>query len=144
MLNWLTFNLLLRGLHAARLSAPGVSGGSEISYLRLSSRVEPTVKGTYIANGTVGDDLKLRNERENEWFYQVVKSLISNAEPLRRLVTTVITEFYWKLDAQGKEAVRNQLAYGAGKIGGDQDLDYISSHPQTFQRISNEICKKAG
>lgn len=185
-------------------------------------------KRTYISTGAVGYDRKLRNDRENERFYQVVKSLISNEEPLRRLVTTVITEFYRKLDAQGKEAVQNQLAYGAGRIGGRLGgqvfvsqtlamaiirnsrssyaykalyrfgasftlsttlwqglieeaalgsrrlqnhynsmywkvepqgldmiyfvveeqlkpyLDYISSHPQTCQRINNEICKMAG
>ncbi|WP_205956327.1 hypothetical protein [Pantoea stewartii] len=66
----------------------------------------------------MGYDRQLRNERENERFYQVVKSLANNEGPLRRLVTTVITEFYNKLDEQGKEKVQNQVAYGAGRIGG--------------------------
>ncbi|MCW1834812.1 hypothetical protein OLZ33_22925 [Pantoea ananatis] len=75
-------------------------------------------KRTYISTGALGYDRQRRNERENERFYQVVKSLAKNEEPLRRLVISVITEFYNKLDDQGKEKVQNQLAYGAGRIGG--------------------------
>lgn len=75
-------------------------------------------KRTYISTGAVGYDRKLRNDSETERFYQVVKSLVRNEEPLRRLVTTVITEFYRKLDDEGKEAIHNQLAYGAGRLGG--------------------------
>lgn len=75
-------------------------------------------KRTYISTGAVGYDRKLRNERETERFYQVVKSLVRNEEPLRRLVTTVITEFYRKLDDEGKQTIHNQLAYGAGRFSG--------------------------
>lgn len=75
-------------------------------------------KRTYISTGAVGYDRKLRNDSETERFYQVVKSLVRNEEPLRRLVTTVITEFYRKLDDEGKEAIHNQLAYGAGRVSG--------------------------
>ncbi|WP_312215396.1 hypothetical protein [Pantoea vagans] len=75
-------------------------------------------KRTYISTGAVGYDRKLRNDSETERFYQVVKSLVRNEEPLRRWVTTVITEFYRKLDDEGKEAIHNQLAYGAGRLGG--------------------------
>jgi len=42
-------------------------------------------KRTYISTGALGYDRQRRNERENERFYQVVKSLASNEEPLRRL-----------------------------------------------------------
>ena len=84
------------------------------------------VKRTYISTGAVGYNRKLRNDRENERFYQMVKSLVSNEEPLRRLVTTVITEFYRKLDAQGKDAIHNQLAYGAGRIGGEWAVRSLS------------------
>jgi len=87
-------------------------------YTGLPQSLYYGAKRTYISTGAVGYDRKLRNDRENERFYQVVKLLISNEEPLRRLVTVVITEFYRKLDAQGKEAIHNQLAYGAGRIGG--------------------------
>jgi len=75
-------------------------------------------KRTYISTGAVGYDRKLRNDSETERFYQVDKSLVRNEEPLRRLVTTVITEFYRKLDDEGKEAIHNQLAYGAGRVSG--------------------------
>lgn len=75
-------------------------------------------KRTYINTGAAGYERKLRNDRENERFYQVVKSLVRNEEPLRRLVTTVIIEFYRKLDAQSREAIHKKLAYGAGRIGG--------------------------
>ncbi|WP_313677941.1 hypothetical protein [Pantoea vagans] len=75
-------------------------------------------KRTYISTGAVGYDRKFRNDSETERFYQVVKSLVRNEEPLRRLVTTVITEFYRKLDDEGKEAIHNQLAYGAGRVSG--------------------------
>jgi len=100
------------------MDASNIAKGIWDSIKGLPQSLYYGAKRTYISTGAVGYDRKLRNDRENERFYQVVKSLISNEEPLRRLVTTVITEFYRKLDAKGKEAIHNQLAYGAGRIGG--------------------------
>lgn len=94
-------------------------------------------KRTYINTGALGYDRKLRNERENDRFYYVVKSLASNEEPLRRLVTIVITEFYDKLDEQGKEAVHNQLAYGAGRIGGRMGGQLAVSQALTMAIVKN-------
>ena len=100
------------------MDASNIAQGIWDSITGLPQSLYYGAKRTYISTGAVGYDRKLRNDRENERFYQVVKLLISNEEPLRRLVTVVITEFYRKLDAQGKEAIHNQLAYGAGRIGG--------------------------
>lgn len=100
------------------MDASNIAQGIWDSITGLPQSLYYGAKRTYISTGAVGYDRKLRNDRENERFYQVVKLLISNEEPLRRLVTVVITKFYRKLDAQGKEAIHNQLAYGAGRIGG--------------------------
>lgn len=51
------------------------------------------VKRTYISTGALGYERQLRNEREDVRFYTVIKALIRNEEPLRRLITIVITEF---------------------------------------------------
>ncbi|QGY29157.1 hypothetical protein CUN67_09540 [Pantoea cypripedii] len=76
------------------------------------------VKRTYISTGVVGFDRMIRNGQENERFYQVIKSLVRNEEPLRRLITIVITEFYHKLDERGRQAVHNQIGYGTGRLAG--------------------------
>lgn len=100
------------------MDASNIAKGIWDSIKGLPQSVYYGAKRTYISTGALGYNRQLRNERETERFYQVVKSLVKNEEPLRRLVTTVITEFYNKLDDQGKEAVHNQLAYGAGRVSG--------------------------
>ncbi|HHK5678528.1 TPA: hypothetical protein ACQVLR_005306, partial [Serratia marcescens] len=57
-------------------------------------------------------------QEETERFARMVKSMGNSEEPLRRLITIVITDFYQKLDASGKESINNKLAYGAGRLGG--------------------------
>ena len=94
-------------------------------------------KRTYISTGALGYERKHRNEQETERFFQVIKSLLSNEEPLRRLVTTVITEFYSKLDEQGKQAVSNQLGYGAGRIGGRIGAQLFVSQAITAAIVKN-------
>ncbi|MDQ1211455.1 hypothetical protein FJP62_03620 [Pantoea vagans] len=100
------------------MDASNIAKGIWDSIKGLPQSVYYGAKRTYISTGAVGYDRKLRNERETERFYQVVKSLVRNEEPLRRLVTTVITEFYRKLDDEGKQTIHNQLAYGAGRFSG--------------------------
>ena len=65
-----------------------------------------------------GSNLKTRNQEETERFARMVKSMGNSEEPLRRLITIVITDFYQKLDASGKESINNKPAYGAGRLGG--------------------------
>ena len=54
-----------------------------------------------------GSNLKTRNQEETERFARMVKSMGNSEEPLRRLITIVITDFYQKLDASGKESINN-------------------------------------
>ncbi|MDI9222416.1 hypothetical protein QMZ30_16030 [Pantoea sp. EA-12] len=96
------------------------------------------VKRTYISTGALGSERKIRNEREAERFYHVIKSLIQNEEPIRRLITLVITEFYHKLDEQGKQAINSQLSYSAGRFTGRFGGQIIAS-----QVIATTIVKRA-
>lgn len=61
---------------------------------------------------------KYRNEDENERFFQMIKGMGNPENPLRRLITIIITDFYQKLDAKGKEAIENKLLYGGGAVVG--------------------------
>lgn len=85
------------------------------------------VKRTYISTGALGYERQLRNEREDVRFYTVIKALIRNEEPLRRLITIVITEFYNKLDEHGKQAVHNQIGYGSGRLAGRVGAQILTS-----------------
>jgi len=96
------------------------------------------VRRTYISTGSLGYDRKLRNEKENERFYKVIRALAKNEEPIRRLITIVITEFYNKLDSQGKEVVLNQIGYDAGRLAGRVGAQILTS-----QVISAAIIKYA-
>lgn len=96
------------------------------------------VRRTYISMGSLGYDRKLRNEKENERFYKVIRSLAKNEEPIRRLIIIVITEFYNKLNAQGKEVVLNQIGYDAGRLAGR-----VGGQILAYQIISATIIKYA-
>ncbi|MGP3592778.1 hypothetical protein [Vagococcus sp. WN89Y] len=72
---------------------------------------------TYESTGLIDRQLKARNELENERFFRVLKSLATNEGPIRRLVTTVITDFYNKLDDKGKSAINSKLNYSDAKLG---------------------------
>lgn len=95
-------------------------------------------KRTYISTGSLGYERKRRNEQENERFYRVMKSLIQNEEPVRRLITIVITEFYSKLDEEGKKAVHHKLEYGAGRLTGR-----LGGQISISQLIATNIVKNA-
>ncbi|MBP2197910.1 hypothetical protein [Pantoea cypripedii] len=85
------------------------------------------VKRTYISSGALGFERRIRNDQENERFYRVIKSLVQNEEPLRRLITIVIIEFYNKLDEQGKQVVHNQIGYGTGRLAGRVGAQILTS-----------------
>lgn len=65
-------------------------------------------------SGLIDRQYKARNENENERFFRVLKSLVSNEEPIRKLVTIVI---YMKLDDDGKTAINDRLGYADAKLG---------------------------
>ncbi len=121
------------------MEASKIAQGIWDSIKGLPQSVYYGAKRTYISTGALGYDRKNRNEKETERFFQVIKGLISNEEPLRRLVTTVITEFYSKLDEQGKQAVNNQLAYGAGRVGGRVGAQVFVSQAITSAIVKNVL-----
>ncbi len=69
-------------------------------------------------SGLTGGAIRDRNQRETERFIRLIRAVGSKEEPIRRLITLVMTDFYKKLNDAGKEAINNQLAYGAGHLGG--------------------------
>ncbi|XTZ37099.1 hypothetical protein ACQYRI_14030 [Salmonella enterica] len=72
---------------------------------------------TFEGSGLLGRDLKARNEYETERFMRVFKGLISNEEPIRQLITIVITDFYSKLDENGKKVINDKIGYSDAKLG---------------------------
>lgn len=102
---------IAKGIYDGIASVPG---GVYYSVVR-------TVEGS----GLAGSDLKARNEYETERFMRLVKSAISREEPIRKLITIVITDFYSKLDESGKQAVNDKIGYGAGRFGGRAGAQFI-------------------
>ncbi|KAB8313231.1 hypothetical protein EH228_03565 [Erwinia endophytica] len=47
---------------------------------------------------------------------------------MRRLITVVITDFYQKLDDNGKEGINNKIGYGAGRLGGKTGAQFMLAH----------------
>ncbi|CAH5625037.1 hypothetical protein AI3013V2_1365 [Enterobacter cloacae] len=97
----------------AKLIAKGIVDGLASIPNGLYLSAVRTVEGT----GIVDRDLKARNEIENERFFRVLKSLAANEAPIRQLVTTVITDFYTKLDDKGKKAINERLGYSDARLG---------------------------
>lgn len=73
---------------------------------------------TWQGSGLAGGDIRGRNQRETERFLRLIRAAGSKEQPIRRLITLVMTDFYQKLNDAGKEAINNQLAYGAGHLTG--------------------------
>lgn len=72
---------------------------------------------TWDSLGVIDRKTRARNEIENERFFLVLKSMATNESPLRQLVSTVITDFYKKLDEKGKQAINDKLHYADAKLG---------------------------
>ncbi|MGQ8774589.1 hypothetical protein ACUTQ5_09205 [Serratia sp. NA_112.1] len=62
----------------------------------------------------------------------MIKSLGSNEEPLRKLITIVMTDFYKKLSDEGRSSVNNKLLYGGGRLvgrtGGQFTVAYMAGN----------------
>lgn len=72
---------------------------------------------TWDSLGLIDRQTRARNEIENERFFHMLKSMATSESPLRQLVSTVITDFYNKLDEQGKQAINDKLNYADAKMG---------------------------
>lgn len=97
----------------AKLIAQGIIDGLASIPASLYLSGVRTVEGS----GFLGRDLKARNQYETERFMRAFKSLVSNEEPLRQLITIVITDFYSKLDENGKKAINDKMGYTDAKLG---------------------------
>lgn len=80
---------------------------------------------TWQGSGLAGSDLKNRNQMETERFMRLIKATANRHEPIRQLITVVITDFYAKLDDKGKQAIDIRLGYGVGRLGGRIGSQFI-------------------
>lgn len=78
----------------AKLVAKGIVDGLAAVPQGLYLTIVRTAEGS----GAFGREMKVRNEYETERFMRAFKDLASNEEPVRKLVTMVISDFYEKLD----------------------------------------------
>lgn len=97
----------------AKLIAKGIIDG----LASLPEGVYLSAVRTVEGSGVLGRELKNRNEYETERFIRVFKGLVSKEEPVRKLITIVITDFYSKLDESGKKAINDRLGYSDAKLG---------------------------
>lgn len=97
----------------AKLIAKGIIDGLASIPAGLYLSGLRTIEGS----GLLGSELKARNEYETERFIRMLKALSSNEEPLRQLVTIIITDFYSKLDETSKKAISDKLGYAEAKMG---------------------------
>lgn len=72
---------------------------------------------TWEGSGLAGSQLRERNQRETERFIRLIRSVASKEDPVRRLITLIMTDFYKKLDDKGKTAINNKIAYGLSRLG---------------------------
>jgi len=126
----------------AKLVAKGIIDGLASIPEGLYLSAVRTAEGT----GFINRQDKARNENENERFFRVLKSLASNEEPIRKLVTIVISDFYTKLDDSGKRAINDKLGYADGKLGsrvGAQAFitQYIATRIITRLRMSKLMAR---
>lgn len=98
----------------AKLIAQGIIDGIASIPESLYLSVVRTIDGS----GIIERNYKMRNDYETERFFRMVKSMIANEEPVRKLITIVITDFYGKLDENGKKAFNDKLGYADAKLGG--------------------------
>ncbi|ELY2494756.1 hypothetical protein ACI09O_000823 [Cronobacter muytjensii] len=118
----------------AKLIAKGIVDGLAAFPEGLYLTAVRTVEGS----GAFGRELKVRNEYETERFMRAFKDLASNEEPVRRLVTMVITDFYQKLDDTGKKAINDKLHYSDAKLGSRMGAQaFVSQY--IAKRIINRV-----
>jgi len=114
----------------AKLIAQGIVDGLASIPQSLYFSGVRTLEGS----GFLGRDLKARNEYETERFMRVFKGLISNEEPIRQLISIVITEFYSKLDENGKKAINDKMGYSDAKLGSRTGAQFYLA-----RRLSDKI-----
>lgn len=110
------------------MDAKSVARGLVDGISSVPSGMHDGVIRTWQGSGLAGGQLKDRNQRETERFFKVVKSLGNKEEPLRRLITIVMTDFYEKLDDKGQDAVNKKLNYGAGRLAGKTAAQFVVAH----------------
>ncbi|EOI3549039.1 hypothetical protein ACMSZT_003904 [Cronobacter dublinensis] len=122
------------GFIDAKLVAKGIVDGLAAFPEWLYLTAVRTVEGS----GAFGRELKVRNDYETERFIRAFKDLASNEEPVRRLVTMVITDFYQKLDDAGKKAINDKLHYSDAKLGSRMGAQaFVSQY--IAKRIINRV-----
>lgn len=111
------------GFIDAKLIAKGIVDGLASIPQGVYLSAVRTVEGS----GILGRELKTRNEYETERFLRAFKDLILNEEPVRQLITIVITDFYSKLDENGKKAINDKIGYSDAKMGSRMGAQFYLS-----------------
>ncbi|WP_297205659.1 hypothetical protein [uncultured Pluralibacter sp.] len=96
-----------------------------------------SIMRTWDGSGVIDRRNKIRNEMENERFFHVLKSMTRSESPLRQLVTIVITDFYARLDQQGKQAIAGKQDYANAKLG-----SRLGAQTFIVQRITEIIVQR--
>ena len=94
-----------------------VPGGMYYGFVR-------TLEGSRLA----GSQLRERNQRETERFIRLIRSVVSKEEPVRRLITLIMTDFYKKLDDKGEAAINNKISYGLSRLGGKTGAQFALAY----------------
>lgn len=101
---------------------------------------------SYITAGLVGSERRVRNEREDQRFFQVIKSALNNDEPLRRLITKVLTDYYQKLDEEARQSIQKALTHGGSSFAAHTVGMFATVHIISQSLIRNVklgyTCKK--
>ncbi|CAI0737025.1 Uncharacterised protein [Serratia rubidaea] len=97
-----------------------------------------SVRRTWEGSGAAGSDLKARNSKETERFIALIRSAVNKEEPIRKLVMIVITEFYTKLNDNGKKTVNGKLNRVEGKLVGRSLAQFYVAN-----KIASTLIRKA-
>ena len=74
---------------------------------------------------------------------RMLKSITTNQEPLRQLISIVITEFYLKLDENGKKAISDKIGYAEAKSGSRMGAQFALSQYVATRIITDLRTSKA-
>ncbi len=74
---------------------------------------------------------------------RMLKSITTNQEPLRQLISIVITEFYLKLDENGKKAISDKIGYAEAKAGSRMGAQFALSQYVATRIITDLRTSKA-
>lgn len=99
---------------------------------------------TWESLGLIDCQTRSRNEYDTEKFFRAFKALASSEAPIRQLITVIITDFYSKLDEDGKKAINDKIDYSNVKMRSRTGAQFYLTKIIADKIIAQVITTKLG